>query len=166
MALRKRENDMEPITLGALFLGTGILLGVVAILFGIGPLSGKEWMTVELVLTAVAGSLILQEVAAHLPGGWLALVYTGVAVAVINQVPRWYFSSPHGAEILDMIGFIPPCFFIALAVAIGMWMLALWATAQFFAGPVSGDFLHEAALLSMVTMVSVVASLLARIIRV
>ncbi len=148
------------------FLATGILLGVLSIIFGIGRRSGKWWMTVELLSLSIAGSLILHNVAALLPGGWLALVYTGAAFAVINQAPKWYFGGGQGSELLGMIGDIPPVIIPALIITWSAWYLALFATSQFFIAPAPVAFGNEAALLTLATSISVIASILGRIIRV
>ncbi len=151
------------------FLVTGILLGVLSIVLGIGRRSGSLWMTVELVLLSVVGSFFLRDVSAHLPGGWFAFVYTGVAFAVITQAPKWFFSTGLGSEMLGMIGDIPPVIFVALIIGWSAWYLALFASSQFFIVPmpmVDLEFASEASLLTLATSVSVIASILGRHIRV
>ncbi len=151
---------------GGLFLAVGILFGVLAIFFGIGRRSGILWMTVELVSSSIAGSCILHGVATQLPGGWFAFVYTGVAFAVINQVPRWYFSGEQGLEALELSESFPPILLFALIMAFASWHTALWAASAFFNAPGPIEFPGEAALLTVVTILSVSASLLAGIIEV
>ncbi len=154
---------------GGCYLATGILLGVLSIAFGIGPRSGKSWMTVELGLLSIAGSLILHNVAALLPGGWFALVYTGVAFAVIVQAPKGYFIGMQGSDVLGLIAIIPPVIFLALMIAWAAWYLALTAASQFFVVPVPTtdfQFFGETWLLTLATTASVIASIRGRIIRI
>lgn len=126
-------------------------------------------MTAELTLSSIAGSVILSNVAAHLPGGWFAFVYTGVAFALINQVPRWFFSDGPGLGLLQTIEIVPPAFIPGLILSWAAWSLALFAASQFFIAPADaialGAFGSEAAGLTLVTFVSVVASILGGIIR-
>lgn len=150
-----------------LFLATGILLGALSTAYGIGPRSGRKWMTIELVLLSIVGSLILHNVAAQLPGGWFALVYTGVAFAVIVQAPKGYFISMQGSDVLGLIAIIPPFIFVVCMIAWGAWYLALTAASLFFVVPITPDdfqFFAETWLLTLTFSVSVIASIRGRII--
>jgi hypothetical protein len=111
------------------YLLTGLILGCIA--------TGYDWASsssamrkralAELFIVSIAGTIFFSQL---LPISLLSALAMATIFSVVNQLPKAYFRTDQGGEILDFIEEFPPFLLMVMMTTFAAWYLAVIAAIQ------------------------------------